>query len=54
MSEVILEAKNIFLSFAGVSALSGGYAGISLYQWGDGGLGPKFKKFYGGIEVALC
>lgn len=39
---------------AGVSALSGGYAGISLYRWGDGGLGPKLKRFYGGLDVALC
>lgn len=39
---------------AGVSALSGGYAGLSLYRWGDSQLGPKLKRFYGGLDVALC
>jgi len=39
---------------AGVSALNGGYAGLSLYQWGDSGLGSKLKRFYGGLEVAFC
>jgi hypothetical protein len=39
---------------AGVSALSDGYAGLFLYEWGGGGLGAKLKKFYGGIETSLA
>jgi hypothetical protein len=37
---------------AGVSALSGAYAGLSLYEWGSGRLGTKLKTFYGGGEVS--
>jgi hypothetical protein len=44
--------KGRLVGVAGVSALSGAYAGLFLYEWGSGRLGVKLKTFYGGGEIS--
>ncbi len=43
--------KGQLVGVAGMSPLSGSYAGLRLYEWGDNQLGPLLRRFYGGIET---
>ena len=49
----VAHQKGQLVGVAGVSAINAGYGGLTLYEWGNGRLGAKLKKFYGGLEVSI-